>query len=50
MRGLGLLARVLFSVPVNTVGWRNVDVDPVPAEVATAYAANLTTLVLTLAD
>ncbi|MDG6106112.1 DUF3987 domain-containing protein [Dactylosporangium aurantiacum] len=49
-RGLGLLARLLFAVPVNTVGWRNVDVDPVPAEVAATYAANLTTLVLTLAD
>ncbi|GAA3457696.1 DUF3987 domain-containing protein [Dactylosporangium matsuzakiense] len=49
-RGLGLLARILFAVPTNTVGWRTIGAAPIPAEVSAAYTANLTTMVLTLAD
>ena len=49
-RGLGLLARILFAVPENTVGRRKVGADPVPEEVAAAYATNLHALVLTLAE
>jgi hypothetical protein len=49
-RGLGLLARILFSLPENTVGRRRIGADPVPAEVAAAYASNLSALVLTLAE
>lgn len=49
-RGKGLLARILFAVPENTVGRRKIGADPVPAEVSEAYAASLTALVLTLAE
>jgi hypothetical protein len=50
-RGLGLLARILYSVPENTVGWRQVEnAEPVPDQVAETYHTNLTALVLSLAD
>ncbi|MEV6629296.1 DUF3987 domain-containing protein [Actinoplanes sp. NPDC051470] len=49
-RGKGLLARILFSVPENTVGRRRVGADPIPGAVADAYAENLSVLVLDLAD
>ncbi len=49
-RGLGLLARILFAVPENTVGFRKVGADPIPAEVAATFHANLHALVLTLAE
>ncbi|RKR89540.1 DnaB helicase-like protein [Micromonospora pisi] len=49
-RGKGLLARILFSLPENTVGRRKIGADPVPEQIATAYAANLGALVMTLAD
>jgi replicative DNA helicase len=49
-RGLGLLARILFAVPVNTVGFRKVGADPIPTEVAAKYHAHLHALVLTLAE
>jgi replicative DNA helicase len=49
-RGLGLLARILFSVPENTVGRRKVGADPVPAKVSADYSTNLTRLIQTLAD
>jgi hypothetical protein len=49
-RGLGLLARILFSVPENTVGRRKIGADPIPTEVAAQYCANLHALVLTLAE
>ena len=48
-RGRGLLARILFSLPENTVGRRRIGPDPVPAEVAQAYATRLCALVLALA-
>jgi hypothetical protein len=50
-RGLGLLARILYSVPENTVGWRKPETaEPIPDQVAEAYHTNLTALVLSLAD
>lgn len=49
-RGKGLLARILFAVPENTVGRRKVGADPVRADISEAYAANLTALVLSLAE
>ena len=48
-RGRGLLARLLYSLPENTVGRRRVDPDPVPAGVAQAYDTRLRDLVLALA-
>jgi replicative DNA helicase len=49
-RGLGLLARILFALPENTVGRRRIGADPVPTKVASDYMNNLHTLVLTLAE
>lgn len=49
-RGRGLLARFLFVLPPSRVGSRNVDPDPVPAEIAAAYADRVTTLARTLAE
>ncbi|GAB1694294.1 hypothetical protein KRM28CT15_60970 [Krasilnikovia sp. M28-CT-15] len=48
-RGLGLLARILFAVPENTVGHRKIGADPIPAKVAADYHDNLKSLVLDLA-
>lgn len=48
-RGRGLLARLLFSLPENTVGRRRIGPDPVPAAVAESYDARLHQLVLSLA-
>lgn len=47
-RGKGLLARILFAVPENTVGRRRIGTDPVPAAIAEAYAENLGALVVAL--
>jgi replicative DNA helicase len=49
-RGLGLLARILFALPENTVGRRKIGADPVPMSVAADYLSNLHALVLTLAE
>lgn len=49
-RGLGLLARILFALPENTVGRRKIGADPIPIQVAADYLANLHALVLTLAE
>ncbi|MEV4758951.1 DUF3987 domain-containing protein [Micromonospora sp. NPDC049559] len=49
-RGKGLLARILFSLPENTVGRRKIGADPVPEPVAATYAGNLGALVMTLAE
>lgn len=50
LRGRGLLARVLFSLPPDVVGYRRIDVDPVPAEVADVYRSNIKALALSLAE
>ena len=47
-RGRGLLARILYSLPDNTVGWRQVGVDPPPPEVASNYRAILANLAANL--
>jgi replicative DNA helicase len=48
-RGKGLLARILFAVPENTVGRRRIGADPIPGAIADAYSENLTALVVGLA-
>jgi replicative DNA helicase len=50
LRGTGLLARFLYSVPVNTVGHRLSRPDPIPTAVADAYDQNLRALVHALAE
>lgn len=48
-RGKGLLGRILFAVPENTVGRRRIGADPIPHATAEAYTDNLGALVLSLA-
>jgi replicative DNA helicase len=48
-RGRGLLARILYALPENTVGRRRIGTPPVPAGVATVYERRLRELVLNLA-
>ncbi|WP_433210991.1 DUF3987 domain-containing protein [Dactylosporangium sp. CS-047395] len=48
-RGKGLLARILFSLPENTVGRRTPGARSVPTEVAHSYTRDLGALVLDLA-
>ncbi|MDX6410192.1 MAG: replicative helicase [Gaiellaceae bacterium] len=49
-RGRGLLARILYSLPENTVGRRQVGAPAVPASIDKTYTSRLTRLVLLLAD
>lgn len=49
-RDRGVLARILYSLPPNTVGSRNNEAEPVPEHVETTYRDALKTLVLVLAD
>lgn len=49
-RGRGLLARILYALPENTVGRRRIGAPPVSSDVVDAYATNLSALVRTLAD
>jgi hypothetical protein len=48
-RGRGLLARILYSLPENTVGRRRIGTPAVPGPIAAAYDRHLQNLVLTLA-
>ena len=48
--GRGLLARILYSLPPNTVGMRKIRTDPIPEHIRAAYEENLRALVLTLAE
>ncbi|HEX5120472.1 MAG TPA: YfjI family protein [Pseudonocardiaceae bacterium] len=50
LRGTGLLARFLYSVPANTVGHRLARPDPIPTPVADTYDQHLRALVHALAD
>jgi replicative DNA helicase len=50
LRGRGLLARILYSFPPDTVGYRRIDVDPVPSEIAETYHRNMKALALSLAE
>jgi hypothetical protein len=47
--GRGLLARVLYSMPANTVGHRKIRTEPVPPQVASSYEATMTALVCSFA-
>ncbi|MGH8876777.1 MAG: YfjI family protein [Stackebrandtia sp.] len=49
-RGRGLLARILFSVPENTVGRRRIGTAPVSTDVVERYGNHLTALVTSLAE
>jgi hypothetical protein len=50
-RGRGLLARILYSLPPNTVGTRRPrNARPIPPAVSDAYTSNLRALVTSLAD
>ncbi|MGW7684862.1 YfjI family protein [Kribbella sp. NPDC054772] len=49
-RDRGVLARILYSLPVNTVGQRNNEPRPVPDDTEMTYTNELTSLVLLLAD
>ncbi|MQA14674.1 MAG: DUF3987 domain-containing protein [Pseudonocardiaceae bacterium] len=49
-RGRGLLARILYAVPANTVGHRRIGAPAIPADVAATYDTELRALALTLAD
>ncbi|NWJ71089.1 DUF3987 domain-containing protein [Pseudonocardia sp. ICBG1122] len=48
-RSRGLLARILYSLPENTVGSRRIGAPAVPAPIDRAYNARLSRLVVTLA-
>ncbi|MDX3365483.1 YfjI family protein [Streptomyces sp. ME02-6987-2C] len=48
--GRGLLARFLYSLPVSTVGDREIITDPVPEETAATYTTRVTDLTLSLAE
>jgi hypothetical protein len=48
-RGRGLLARILYSQPPNTVGRRRIGPNPVPQQVEVAYGQRLRDLVHTAA-
>jgi hypothetical protein len=49
-RGRGLLARMLYALPKNTVGARRIGPDPVPDDIALRYETELYARVLRLAD
>ncbi|MDC0774037.1 YfjI family protein [Streptomyces sp. HD] len=48
--GRGLLARFLYSLPVSTVGEREIITDPVPEQTAATYTAKVIDLTLSLAE
>jgi replicative DNA helicase len=48
-RGRGLLARVLYSLPAGTVGYRKIRTDPVPEEVTGAYQSGIANLAISYA-
>jgi hypothetical protein len=49
-RGRGLLARILYSLPPNTVGSRKIRTDPIPDDVRETYTVSIRALMLTLAE
>ena len=49
-RGRGLLARILYSIPPNTVGIRKIRTEPIPEDIRDTYTAGVRALVLTLAE
>ncbi|MFD9135523.1 YfjI family protein [Streptomyces bottropensis] len=49
-KGRGLLGRFLYSLPVSTVGDREIITDPVPEQTAATYTARVIDLTLSLAE
>ncbi|MGW3943285.1 YfjI family protein [Streptomyces phaeochromogenes] len=49
-KGRGLLGRFLYSLPVSTVGEREVITEPVPEQTAATYTARVIALTLSLAE
>jgi replicative DNA helicase len=49
-RGRGLLARILYSLPANLVGHRQIGTPPVPEDVRDVYGSAVRSLVLTMAE
>jgi replicative DNA helicase len=49
-RGRGLLARILYSLPANLVGHRQIGTPPVPEDVRATYGSSVRSLVLTMAE
>ncbi|ADB34565.1 conserved hypothetical protein [Kribbella flavida DSM 17836] len=49
-RDRGVIARILYSLPVNTVGTRNNQAEPVPESIESSYRESLKALVLVLAE
>lgn len=49
-RGKGLLGRILYALPADLVGYREIDPPTVPDHVAETYASRLHTLVSCLVD
>jgi len=47
-RGRGLLARILYSLPANLVGHRQIGTPPVPEDVRDVYGSSVRSLVLTM--
>ncbi|MDS1271559.1 DUF3987 domain-containing protein [Lipingzhangella sp. LS1_29] len=47
-RGRGLLARILYAMPADTVGWRTARAAPIPPDVKQDYAHHLQTLLHSL--
>ena len=50
LRGRGLLARVLYCLPPDTVGYRRIEVDTVPDDVRAAWHRQVKSLALSLAE
>jgi replicative DNA helicase len=50
LRGQGMLARFLYSLPADHVGYRESDPAPAPSDIMERYAQNLQSLVLSLAE
>ncbi len=50
LRGRGLLARVLYALPRDFVGYRRIDVESVPDDVRAAYEGQVKPLALSLAE
>ena len=49
-RSRGLLARILYSLPANLVGRRQIGTPPVPEDVRDVYGGSVRSLVLTMAE
>src|SRR5690606_31559380 len=50
LRGQGLLARFLYALPKDTVGYRKSEPELVPDEVRNTYEQNMSHLVISLAE